>query len=91
MQAVVTGSARGDFISIPSGVPQGSILGPLLYNAYIFDIGSCFRNAQHLMFGDYKKVFLKLRSLEDCLKLQEDLNALTAYYYFFVQFQEAYV
>lgn len=62
MQAVVTGSARSNFIIIPSGVPQGSILGPLFYNAYLFDIGSCFRNAQYLMFADDMKVFFKIRS-----------------------------
>lgn len=62
MQAVVTGSARSNFIIIPSGVPQGSILGPLFYNAYPFDIGSCFRNAQYLMFADDMKVFFKIRS-----------------------------
>jgi hypothetical protein len=40
-QAVVMGGYRSNYISIPTGVPQGSHLGPLFYNAYLYDIGSC--------------------------------------------------
>lgn len=79
-QAVVLGGYRSDFITVPSGVPQGSHLGPLFYNAYIFDINSCFGSANHLLYADDKKIFMKINSITDCLFLQRDLNNLMSYY-----------
>lgn len=79
-QAVVLGGFKSDFISIPSGVPQGSHLGPLFYNVYIHDINSCFQNSHHLLYADDKKVYMKIRSIEDCILLQNDLTNLQTYY-----------
>lgn len=79
-QAVVIGSARSDYTVISSGVPQGSILGPLLYNAYLFDISTCFNYSKYIMFADDKKIYLKIKSVEDCRNVQKDLNKLAAYY-----------
>lgn len=79
-QAVVLGGYKSDYINIPSGVPQGSHLGPLLYNAYIFDISNCFSYASHLLYADDKKIFIKVHSVNDCELLQQDLNKLFDYY-----------
>lgn len=79
-QAVVIGGHKSNFIKICSGVPQGSHLGPLLYNAYLFDIYTCFKNSSHLLYADDKKIFLKIKHDSDCVNLQEDLNRLTSYY-----------
>lgn len=79
-QAVVMGGFRSDFVAIPSGVPQGSHLGTLFYNAYIFDIANCITQARHLMYADDKKIFLRVRSTADCELLQQDLNNLLIYY-----------
>lgn len=79
-QAVILGGYCSDFVSVPSGVPQGSHLGPLFYNAYIFDINDCFSNAKHLLYADDKKIFLKVNSTSDCLAIQKDLDTLTSFY-----------
>lgn len=79
-QAVVLGGYRSDFAHVPSGVPQGSHVGPLFYNAYIYDIYKAIENSQHLLYADDKKIFLRVRSVTDCDMLQRDLNSLQEYY-----------
>lgn len=79
-QATVVGGYRSDFISIPTGVPQGSHLGPLFYNVYLHDIYDCFNHSKHLMYADDKKIFVKIRNINDCLLLQDDLDVLSNYY-----------
>lgn len=67
------------FESVPfiatSGVPQGSILGPLLFLMFIDDI-TYNLNCQCLMYADDLKLFKEIRSVEDCADLQENLNLL---------------
>lgn len=79
-QAVVLGGFRSDYVSIPAGVPQGSHLGPLFYNAYIFDIYTSLSNSHHLLYADDKKIYINVRSVADCERLQDDLNNLHNYY-----------
>ena len=79
-QAVVVGGYRSDFINVPTGVPQGSHLGPLFYNTYIYDITKSIEHAQCLLYADDKKVFLKTNNINDCGVLQSDLDHLYQYY-----------
>lgn len=79
-QAVTISGLRSNFICIPSGVPQGSLLGPLLYIAFIYDIGVCLQHAKHLLYADDKKVYVKITNSQDSIRLQEDLDRLAAYY-----------
>lgn len=63
-------------ILVTSGVPQGSHLGPLLFNLFINDIKNCFSFGKILLFADDLKVFSKIRSEKDALRMQADLDIL---------------
>ena len=60
---------------VVSGVPQGSVLGPLLFVIYINDLPDML-NSPCLMFADDSKVFRTINSDEDMAALQKDLEAL---------------
>lgn len=78
-QKVVINGYHSATITATSGVPQGSILGPLLFNLYINDIGKCFVNSYFLLYADDLKVFKPITSLNDCYLLQDDLDRLSDY------------
>ena len=59
--------------AVPSGVPQGSILGPTLFTLFVNDIPQYLDN-KCLLFVDDLKVYGKLGCPADATSLQEDLN-----------------
>lgn len=59
-------------ITPTSSVPQGSILSPLLFSLFINDLPQIIK-CHILMFADDVKLFQKIKSFQDCLKLQADL------------------
>lgn len=78
-QAVAVKGHISTFIPITSGVPQGSHLGPLLFNIFMNDINICFKHSHSLLYADDTKIFAKIQTTDDCLKLQSDLNRLHEY------------
>ena len=59
-----------------SGVIQGSLLGPLLFSAFIWDLPQCFTHADCSKYADDTKVFFNVSNVSDCVCLQNDINSL---------------
>lgn len=68
------GSVSDPFLA-ESGVPQGSHLGPFLFNIFINDIVDVI-DSNCLLFADDIKVFRAVSDLDDCRSLQRSLDGI---------------
>ena len=75
MQRVRVGGQLSEEVRVTSSVLQGSVVGPLLFLAYVNDI---WRNTESTtrLFADDCVIYRKIINNEDMEKLQKDLNRL---------------
>ena len=74
-QTVVCEGTKSPPAAVVSGVPQGTVLGPLLFLAYINDMPGTVKSTIRL-FADDALVYRNINSIEDSAELQKDLNEL---------------
>jgi hypothetical protein len=74
-QRVRVGGQLSDEVRVTSGVPQGSVLGPLLFLAYVYDI---WRNIEYKirLFAEDCIIYRKIVNNFDVEKLHADLDRL---------------
>jgi hypothetical protein len=68
--------ATSNTLPVTSGVPQGPIIGPLLFVLYINDLPDAVTSSQVAMFADDTKLFTTVKREDDCKRLQSDLDNL---------------
>ena len=79
-QRVVIGNTQSSDLPVASGVPQGSILGPILFVMFINDIGSNLSpESKILLYADDTKLYKEINNEQDCLALQADIDNLVAW------------
>ena len=74
-QRVVVNGIKSDWAPVVSGVPQGTVLGPLLFSLYINDISADIESEIRL-FADDCVCYREIKNEEDTLKLQRDIDRL---------------
>ena len=74
-QRVQIRGSYSDWSPVTSGVPQGSILGPVMFLIYVNDIPDIITSTAKL-FADDTKIYRQINNVEDSTALQIDLTTL---------------
>ena len=76
-QQTFTNNVMSDTADITFGVPQGSVLGPLLFLIYVNDLPGCIHNSRPQLYADDTVIYQKHQSVCCAVQsLQDDLDRL---------------
>ena len=73
-QQVIVNRSTSSIAPVISGIPQGTVLGPVLFVIYINDLLDNI-TSDGVMFADDTKIFRQITSRKDAVDLQNDLEA----------------
>ena len=74
-QTVVMEGSYSNFLHVDSGIPQGTVLGPLLFLCHINDLPLSV-DSKIRLFADDCLIYREINSIEDKVQLQKDLDSL---------------
>ena len=82
IQKVTLSTCESDWIQLYQGVPQGTILGPLLFNVYVNNMIERIDNSCNLVqYADDTMIFTSNKNVYDSLKaLEKNIRALERYF-----------
>ncbi|KAI8518059.1 hypothetical protein Bbelb_040760 [Branchiostoma belcheri] len=78
-QTVVLDGERSDPVPVTSGVPQGTVLGPILFLAYINDLPKYAAHAKVRLFADDCILQMSIKEEDDCKRLQHDIDSICSW------------
>ena len=74
-QKVKINGVSSSIINVTSGVPQGSHLGPILFNVFINDLTTKIKYCKYLLYADDMKIYKELNCINDVELIQVDINS----------------
>ena len=78
-QRVVVNGSYSDWVPVTSGVPQGSVLGPLLFLLYVDQLTTLPKVCKLKLFADDVLLHFSVTSVKDCQLIQNDLSAIVSW------------
>ena len=74
VQHVKINNSVSESAMVISGVPQGTVLGPLLFLFYSADLPNEVLHSDISIYADDTKLYKAIHNVNDCIELQNDLN-----------------
>ena len=74
-QRVKIANTKSKWENVLSGIPQGTVLGALLFLIFINDLPEHIKNSIIKLFADDAKFYKHIQEAEDAAELQQDLDA----------------
>ena len=78
-QCVSVDNTLSSFLPVSSGVPQGSILGPLLFLIYANDLSSYISYSKVFIYADDTKICREISCHQDFFALQSDIDHIASW------------
>ena len=76
-QRVLVNGSASNYVPVTSGVPQGTVLGPLMFPIYINDINKNVISSSIGLFSNDCVIYKATDTKEGCILLQKDLDTLS--------------